>query len=86
MKSSMKKVLLTGMLIVSGAIFAAEDYYSCLDRVETWLGQRYDKSSLVYKSRRRKLEQIAGAEVPDAEKLKMLKKEFPDINQQKTLE
>ena len=78
MGSILKKLLLVGFLCIAGALFAAEDYYAALERVENWLGKRYDKSSLVYRERRRKLERIVNAEDSDAAKIAALKKEFPE--------
>ena len=78
MGSILKKLLLVGFFCIAGAVFAAEDYYAALERAENWLGQRYDKSSLVYRERRRKLEKIVNSEDSDAAKVAALKKEFPE--------
>ena len=78
MKSVLKKWLLIVAVFLGGAVFAVEDYYACLERVEQWLGYRYDKTSITYRSRGRELEAIDRSQKSKDEKIAELKKKFPE--------
>jgi formylglycine-generating enzyme required for sulfatase activity len=75
----LKRFLLICTLLLScGVSYAAEDFYTALEKAENWLKRRYDPSSVVYRTRQRKLAKIADGEASDAEKIAALKKEFPE--------
>ena len=67
------------VLLVCGVSYAAEDFYSALEKTESWLKRRYEPSSVVYRTRQRKLVKIAEGDASDAEKVAALKKEFPEV-------
>ena len=71
--------LICTVLLLCGVSYAAEDFYTTLEKTENWLKQRYEPTSVVYRTRHRKLEKIAESEASDAEKLAALKKEFPEF-------
>ena len=72
-------VLICAVLLFCGVSYAAEDFYTVLERVENWLKRRYESTSVVYRTRQRKLVKIAEGEGSDAEKIAALKKEFPEV-------
>ena len=67
------------VLLFCGVAYAAEDFYAVLEKTENWLKQRYEPTSVVYRTRHRKLTKIADSDASDAEKIAALKKEFPEI-------
>ena len=71
-------LLICAVMLSCGALYAAEDYYSALDMVQNWLNYRYPKNSLALKARQKKLMEIFNSGAPNAQKLEMLKNEFPD--------
>ena len=66
------------VLLFCGVSYAAEDFYTALEKTENWLKQRYEPTSVVYRARHRKLVKIADSQASDAEKIAALKKEFPE--------
>jgi len=70
--------LICAVLLFCGVSHAAEDFYTALEKTENWLKQRYEPTSVVYRTRQRKLAKIADSETSDAEKIAALKKEFPE--------
>ena len=64
--------LICTMLLVCGVSHAAEDFYSTLEKTESWLKQRYEQTSVVYQARHRKLVKIADSHASEAEKIAAL--------------
>ena len=77
MKSSLKKLLLAGMLLVCGMTFAAEDYLDCIKQIDQWLNANYGNVPPAYKAGFEKLGRIIGSSKSEEEKVAELKKEFP---------
>ena len=71
--------LICTVLLFCGASYAAEDFYTALEKTEIWLKQRYEPTSVVYRTRHQKLVKIADSQASDAEKIAALKKEFPEF-------
>ena len=67
------------VLLFCGVSYAAEDFYTTLEKTENWLKQRHEPTSVVYRTRHRKLVKIADSQASDAEKIAALKKEFPEF-------
>jgi len=71
--------LIFAVLLFCGVSYAAEDFYTALEKTENWLKRRYEPTSVVYRTRQRKLVKITESEASDAEKIAALKKEFPEV-------
>lgn len=71
-----KKTLILSLFVFAGLISAADDYLETVDTVSKWIDEKYPHER-TKKIANKKVDDIISKTVSDAEKIRILKQEFP---------